>query len=91
MEVGRYYLDRKQYQASINRFEKVVTQYQTTTQVPEALERLTEAYYALGLSDEARKTAAILGQNYPQSSWYKDAYKICRRHAGGSLKSRFRL
>ncbi len=76
MEIGRYYLDRKQYQASINRFEKVVQQYQTTTQVPEALERLTEAYLALGIRDEARKSAAILGVNYPQSIWYKDAYKL---------------
>ena len=76
MEIGRYYLDRKQYQAAINRFEKVVEQYQTTTQVPEALERMTEAYVSLGIPDEARKTAAILGLNYPQSSWYKDAYKL---------------
>lgn len=76
MEIGRYYLDRKQYQAAINRFEKVVQQYQTTTQVPEALERLTEAYLALGIRDEARRNAAILGANYPASSWYKDAYRL---------------
>ncbi len=76
MVIGRYYLDRKQYQAAINRFERVVEQYQTTTQVPEALERLTEAYLGLGITSEARKTAAILGQNYPQSSWYKDAYQL---------------
>ena len=76
MEIGRYYLDRKLYQASINRFERVVEQYQTTTHVPEALERLTEAYLALGIPDEARKSAAILGLNYPQSVWYKDAYKL---------------
>ena len=76
MEIGRYYLDRKQYQAAIPRFERVVEQYQTTTQVPEALERLTEAYVALGIPSEARKNASILGLNYPQSSWYKDAYKL---------------
>lgn len=76
MEVGRYYLDRKQYQAAINRFEKVVEQYQTTTHVPEALHRLTECYLTLGIADEARRTAAILGQNYPQSSWYKDTYRL---------------
>jgi len=76
MEIGRYYLERKQYQASINRFEKVVEQYQTTTHVPEALHRLTEAYLSLGITDEALKTAAILGQNYPQSSWYKDTYRL---------------
>jgi outer membrane protein assembly factor BamD len=76
MEIGRYYLERKQYQAAINRFEKVVEQYQTTTHVPEALLRLTEAYLSLGITDEARKTAAILGRNYPQSNWYKDAYRL---------------
>ena len=79
MEIGRYYLERKQYQAAINRFEKVVKQYQTTTHVPEALHRLTEAYISLGIMDEAHKTAAILGQNYPQSTWYKDTYKLLMR------------
>jgi outer membrane protein assembly factor BamD len=76
MEIGRYYLDRRQYHAAINRFEKVIEQYQTTTQVPEALERLTECYLGLGIPAEARKTAAILGANYPQSPWYKDAYRL---------------
>lgn len=76
MEIGRYYLDRKQYQAAINRFEKVIEQYQTTTHVPEALHRLTEAYVSLGIMDEAKKNAAILGLNYPQSVWYKDTYKL---------------
>lgn len=76
MEIGRYYLFRKQYQAAINRFEKVVNEYQTTTHVPEALHRLTEAYLALGVTDEARKTAAVLGYNFPNSSWYKDSYKL---------------
>lgn len=76
MEIGRYYLVRKQYQAAINRFEKVVQQYQTTTQVPEALERLVEAYMSLGIREEARKNAAILGANYPQTSWYKTAYGL---------------
>lgn len=76
MEIGRYYLDRRQYQASIPRFQKVVDQYQTTTHVPEALHRLTEAYLSLGLKEEAQKTAAILGHNYPQSSWYKDSYRL---------------
>lgn len=76
MEIGRYYLFRKKYQAAINRFQKVVTDYQTTTHVPEALHRMTEAYLALGITDEARKTAAVLGYNYPNSSWYKDSYKL---------------
>ncbi|MCK5519057.1 MAG: outer membrane protein assembly factor BamD, partial [Alphaproteobacteria bacterium] len=76
IEIGRYYLERKQYQAAINRFEKVVEQYQTTTHVPEALHRMTEAYLSLGIINEARKAAAILGRNYPQSRWYKDSYKL---------------
>lgn len=76
MEIGRYYLYRKKYQAAINRFQRVVNDYQTTTHVPEALHRLTEAYMALGITDEARKTAAVLGYNFPNSSWYKDSYKL---------------
>jgi outer membrane protein assembly factor BamD len=76
MEIGRYYLERHQYEAAINRFEKVIEQYQTTTHVPEALHRLTEAYLSIGLVNEAKKSAAILGQNYPDSSWYKDTYRL---------------
>ncbi len=76
MEIGRYYLERKQYQAAINRFEKVLTDYQTTTHVPEALERLVESYLSLGITEEAKKNAAILGRNYPDSIWYKDSYKL---------------
>ena len=76
MTVGRFYLRRAQYLAAINRFRIVVSQYQTTTHVPEALLRLTEAYTAIGLNDEARKTAAVLGYNYPGSEWYADAYKL---------------
>lgn len=81
MEIGRYYLGRKQYQAAINRFQKVTESYQTTTHVPEALHRLTEAYLSLGIVDEARKTAAVLGHNYPNSIWYKDSYKLFNAEA----------
>ncbi len=76
MEIGRYYLYRKEYQAAINRFQKVAEGYQTTTHVPEALHRLTECYMSLGIVDEAKKTAAVLGHNYPNSSWYKDTYAL---------------
>lgn len=76
MEIGRYYLKRKYYQASLNRFQKVVMQYQTTTHVPEALHRLVEAYLLLGLPAEAHRNAAILGHNHPESSWYRDTYKL---------------
>jgi outer membrane protein assembly factor BamD len=76
MEIGRYYEDRKLWQAAINRFQKVVTQYQTTTHVPEALERMVESYLALGMREEAQKSAAILGHNFPQTSWYRDSYRL---------------
>jgi outer membrane protein assembly factor BamD len=76
MEVGRYYLKKGSYLAGINRFKKVVTDYQTTSQVPEALYRLSEGYMALGVVSEAQTAAAVLGQNFPNSEWYKDAYKL---------------
>ncbi len=83
MQVGRYYLEQRQYLAAINRFRTVVTQYQRTRHVEEALERLTEAYYALGLNSEAQTAAAVLGHNFPDSPWYKDAYKLL---ASGGLE-----
>lgn len=76
MEIGRYYLHRGKYVGAINRFRTVVERYQTTTHVPEALHRLTEAYLALGVRDEARKTAAVLGHNFPGSEWYRDSYAL---------------
>lgn len=76
MSVGRYYLDRKMYLAAINRFRLVVDKYQTTTHVPEALHRLVESYLAIGVVDEARKVAAVLGHNYASSPWYLDSYAI---------------
>lgn len=82
MVVGRYYLRRGYFVAAINRFRTVLQKYQTTTHVPEALLRLTEAYTALGLDDEARKTAAILGYNYPGSEWYADAYALVESRGG---------
>jgi outer membrane protein assembly factor BamD len=76
MYVGRYYLEKRQYPAAINRFRQVVGHYQTTRHVEEALERLTEAYFALGVTSEAQTAAAVLGHNFPDSPWYKDAYKL---------------
>lgn len=76
MEIGRYYLKRKHYTAAINRFRVVVENFQTTTQVPEALHRLVEAYLALGLTDEAQTAAAILGHNFRASEWYEDSYAL---------------
>ena len=76
MEVGRYYLKRKNYVAAINRFKTVAGEYQTTAHVEEALMRLTECYMALGITKEAQNAAAVLGHNYPDSKWYKDAYVL---------------
>ena len=63
------------------RFRTVIDQYQTTTHAPEALMRLTEAYLALGVPEEAKKSAAVLGRNYPETEWYKRAYQLMQRHA----------
>ncbi len=76
MEVGRYYLKQNNYVAAINRFKTVITDYQTTAHVEEALMRLTEAYMALGIKPEAQTAAAVLGHNFPNSKWYKDAYTL---------------
>nr|WP_294505802.1 outer membrane protein assembly factor BamD [uncultured Rhodopila sp.] len=74
MEIGRYYQKQHLYEAAIGRFQRVVDDFQTTNHVPEALHRLTEIYLVLGLKDQARKTAAVLGFNYPGSVWYDDSY-----------------
>jgi outer membrane protein assembly factor BamD len=78
MNVGRYYMRKRDYTAAINRFKVVVTQYQTTRHVEEALARLTEAYMAIGVVSEAQTAAAVLGHNFPDSPWYKDAYNLVR-------------
>jgi len=76
MMVGRFYVNNRHYLAAINRFKAVVDTYSTTSHVPEALYRLTEAFTALGLRDEARKSAAVLGFNFPESDWYRDAFAL---------------
>jgi outer membrane protein assembly factor BamD len=76
MLTGRYYLQQKQYTGAINRFKVVVTKYQTTRHVEEALMRLTEAYMALGIVGEAQTAAAVLGHNFPDSEWYRHAYVL---------------
>jgi outer membrane protein assembly factor BamD len=80
MDIGRYYLVRGDYIGAINRFKVVVSRYQKTSQIAEALERLTEAYYALGIYNEAQTAAAVLGANYPGSPWYQDAYDLLVAH-----------
>ena len=76
MQVGRYYQERREHLAGINRFRRVVENYENTRHVEEALYRLTESYYALGLVSEAQTAAAVLGHNFPDSRWYKDAYAL---------------
>lgn len=76
MEVGRFYLHRQEYIAAISRFSTVIEKYETTSHAPEAMHRLVEAYYALGVMDEARRVAHVLGANYPGSKWYEYSYKL---------------
>jgi outer membrane protein assembly factor BamD len=78
MEIGRWNQQRKNFTGAINRFKVVVTQYQTTRHVEEALLRLTECYMALGIVQEAQTAAAVLGHNFPDSPWYKDAYSLVK-------------
>ncbi len=76
MDIGRFYQSRSEYLAAINRFRTVIERYQTTTHVPEALHRLVECYLAMGIVDEAKATAAVLGHNFPGSEWYIDSYAL---------------
>jgi len=78
MAIGRYYMDKRDFTGAINRFKTVVTRYQTTRHVEEALARLTEAYMAIGIVSEAQTAAAILGHNFPDSKWYQDAYRLVK-------------
>ena len=80
MEIGRFYQRRGQWLAAVIRFRTVVDQYDTTTHTPEALERLTESYLALGVRDEAQKAAAVLGSNYPGTLWYQRAFDLMKRN-----------
>ncbi len=82
MNVGRYWQKKGNYLAAINRFKTVVTDYQQTADVEEALMRLTECYMALGVVNEAQTAAAVLGHNFPDSPWYKDAYALLQ--SGGA-------
>ena len=85
MTVARYYLEKRNYTGAINRFKVVVTQYQTTRHVEEALMRLAECYMALGIVQEAQTAAAVLGHNFPDSRWYRDAHTLVR---SGGLEPR---
>lgn len=97
MEIGRFYLKNQKYIAAINRFKNVIKDYDTTSHIPEALYRMTEAYLTIGAPKEAQKYAAVLGHNYPKSKWYAYAYRLVGEGknrpkpeiAGGWLKNWF--
>ena len=88
MEVGRYYMDRGEFLASFNRFKQVIEEFQTTTHVPEALHRLTEAYLALGVTEEAQMSTAVLGYNFPGSKWYEASYKLLEHRSLAPAKKK---
>ncbi len=87
MEVGRFYQRQGNWLAATLRFRTVAEKYQTTSHTPEALERLVECYLALGVLEEARKSAAVLGANYPGSEWYDRSYKLIQRHVPAAPQS----
>jgi len=82
MEIGRFYQRRRQWLAATIRFRNVIDSFDTTTHAPEALMRLTESYLALGIVEEARRSASVLGNNYPESQWYTRAFDLMQRHGG---------
>lgn len=88
MQIGRYYMERSDYLAAVNRFKTVVNQYQTTRHVEEALHRLTEAYLALGIVPEAQTAAAVLGHNFPDSQWYQDSYRLLAKGGAAPEENR---
>ncbi len=88
MEVGRFYQRSGNWLAASHRFREVAEKYQTTSHTPEALERLVESYLALGVPDEARKTAAVLGRNYPNSYWYRQSLRLLLKHYPGATPVR---
>jgi outer membrane protein assembly factor BamD len=84
MEIGRFYQRRGQWLAAVVRFRTVVDKYDTTSHTPEALQRLTESYLALGIRQEAQRAAAVLGANYPGSEWYKRAFELMQKYPAGA-------
>jgi outer membrane protein assembly factor BamD len=81
MEIGRFYERRRLWLAATLRFRTVIDKYQTTSHTPEALQRLVESYLSLGLVEEAKKAAAVLGKNYRDSIWYQRAYDLMEKHS----------
>jgi outer membrane protein assembly factor BamD len=83
MDIGRFYLEKRNFPGAVNRFREVLTKYQQTRHTEEALLRITEAYLSMGIAPEAQTAAAVLGHNFPDSQWYKDAYRLLQ---GGGLE-----
>ncbi|WP_041391761.1 outer membrane protein assembly factor BamD [Sphingobium sp. SYK-6] len=81
MEIGRFYQRRREWIAATMRFRKVIDTYQATSHTPEALHRLVESYLALGIPEEAKRAAAVLGKNYPDSTWYERSYRLMQQYA----------
>ena len=79
MYLARYYVEREKWIPTINRFKKVVNDYDTTIYVEEALHRLVELHYKVGLESEAKKYASLLGYNYQSSKWYEESFKIINK------------
>ena len=80
MYIGRYYVDKKKWIAAINRFRAVIDEYETTIYTEEAIHRLVEIYYIIGLTSESEKYAKLLGYNYQSSKWYKNSYAIFNKN-----------
>ena len=86
MAIGRYYLKEKKYTAALNRFKVVIEDYSVTKFTPEALHRMVEAYYEMGMIDESIETASVLGYNYPDSLWYRHSYNLIKKeNKNGSI------
>ncbi len=88
MEIGRFYQRSANWLAATYRFRSVVEKYQTTSHTPEALERLVECYLALGVPEEAKKAAAVLGRNYPDTYWYRQSLRLMLKHYPGAVPVR---
>ena len=88
MYIGRYYFDKKKWIPAINRFRKVIDDYETTIYAQEALHRLVEVHYILGLKDEAKKYAKLLGYNYQSSKWYEKSYSVFDKEYKENVKKR---
>jgi outer membrane protein assembly factor BamD len=82
MEIGRFYQRSGNWLAATYRFRNVVDNYQTSSHAPEALERLVETYLALGIPEEAKKSAAVLGRNYPDTYWYRQSLRLLIKEQG---------